>query len=181
MRRADDGSERWREGPGPDLLTGFDHAGERLAAVLADTQRRLLLANDGKTPANHRIADIRVHTQYRQDYATTAEKHSIIEAAENVLDETLLVNEPEAEARFEEALAAMQVEEERIFICVVLGNHLDLVYWNWRYGYSVSTCTSRHGRVLFATDLDRRRVASPALAARRYGETVIAVSKRNRR
>ena len=56
-----------------------------------------------------------------------------------MLEETLLVNEPEAEARFEEALAAMQVEEERIFVCVLLGNHLDLVYWNWRYGYSIST------------------------------------------
>ena len=98
-----------------------------------------------------------------------------------MLEETLLVNEPEAEARFEEALAAMQVEEERIFVCVLLGNHLDLVYWNWRYGYSISTCTSRHGRALFATDLDRRRVASPALAPTRYGEAVIAVSKTNRR
>ena len=75
----------------------------------------------------------------------------------------------------------MQMEEERVFVCVLLGNHRDLVYWNWRYGYSLATFTSARGRAVFATDLDQRCIASPALARSRYGAAITAVAKTNPR
>ena len=167
----------------PDLLTGFNDAGERLGAVLVDAQRRLVLAEGGEDEAlaNPRIGDVRIHTQYRQDYARRAEKRSIVDAAEAVLDETLYVKDPEADARFEEALSALQVEEERIFVCVLLGSHWDLVYWNWRYGYSVARFTNDRGRASFATDLEHRSIASPALARTCYGGAIISVASTNPR
>ena len=116
-----------------------------------------------------------------QDYARRAEKGTIVDAAENVLDETLLVKEPEADARFEEALAALQIEEERIFVCVLLGNHWDLVYWNWRYRYSVARFTNDRGRASFAADLEHRSIASPALARTCYGGAIISVASTNPR
>ena len=170
------------DGPGPDMLRGYKDAGAAFAAVLTDAERRLIMAPDALFGFNARFGDIRVHTQYRQDYADPKEKERIIRTADHMLAQTVLVkNPPSAQDRFEEALAAMRIEDERVFVCTILGSVWDFVYWNWRYGYTLDSQSTATGMKRFTTDLRYRRVASPALAKQRYGEAVLRTADNNGR
>ena len=145
------------DGPGPDMLRGYKDAGAAFAAVLTDAERRLIMAPDALFGLKARFTDIRVHTQYRQDYADPKEKERIIRAADHMLVRTVLVeNPPSAQDRFKEALAAMRLEDERVFVCTILGSVWDFVYWNWRYGYTLDSQSKGAGKKRFTTDLRGR-------------------------
>ena len=103
-------------------------------------------------------------------------------AARAVLDATLQDKDAEPNARSAEALAAHRLEEERVFVAAILGATRDVVYWNWRYGYTVKSYESRTTpeRQRFNTDLTKRPLAGE-LAGQRYGELVTHVSEHNPR
>ena len=75
----------------------------------------------------------------------------------------------------------MRVEDERVFVCTILGSVWDFVYWNWDYGYTLDSQSKGAGRKRFTTDLRYRRVVSPALAKQRYGEAVLRTAENNPR
>ena len=158
------------EGPAPDLLQGWRDAGLWLTYVMGDAEKRLTL--EGGAEVQSRFGDIRMHTQCKRDYADRAEKQAVMNAAEDVLNATLENRTKEGSDRFEEALQAMKVEEERVFVCIILGNIYHFVYWNWRYGYTMNARPKVEGATRFTRDVDRRRVASPELATVRYGSAV---------
>ncbi len=170
MRSHDD------NGPEPDLLAGYKDAGARLARVLADAEKRLLEAHRDGAPAKARLRDCRVHTQCRQDYARRSDKERIINAATRVLDETYDAGDEESRSRFQEALLVLEREDERVFVCTLLGNVHDLVYWDWEWAYTVNARSRAPGRNVFTADVERRAVASPGLAVRRYGQPVVAAA-----
>ena len=160
----------------PDGLQGYDNAAEDFGRVLQDAERRmkaLQYTHDGGWPA--RIVEIRLHPQPRKDYQDPKEKSRIVQAAEEVLNATVECTareDPVGQERFEEALSAMRMEDEQVFVLAVLGNVHHLIYWNWRYGYAVKgpalDCNDRQ----FRNDVDLRLVASPELARTRYGSIV---------
>ena len=161
------------------MLTGYDNAGESLDAVLRDAERRLLLAGErtcGNLTAPARLGDVSVHTQYRSTYADPHEKRRIVRACEQVLNKTLCVEEEEAQVRFQEALAAMTQEDERIFVVVLTGNVWDFVYWNWSHGYTLDAWEKNAGWKRFRNDAKRRKVAAPSLAQAAYGNAVVRVT-----
>lgn len=63
------------------------------------------------------------------------------------------------------------------------GIERDLVYWNWRYGYTLvaKPIADAEERAVFNGDIGRRRVAAPELAGARYGALVTDVSTSNER
>ena len=85
--------------------------------------------------------------------------------------------------RFEEALAILRREEERVFVAAVLGATQDVMYWNWTYGYTVTSGYKNRSeeRRRFTADLGRHRLAAPVLARHRYGTLVTDVSINNPR
>ena len=58
-----------------------------------------------------------------------------------------------------------------MFVTILLGATRDVVYWNWRYGYTLIAKPIAKGRerALFNADIGRRRIAAPELARARYG------------
>ena len=66
---------------------------------------------------------------------------------------------------------------------MLLGATRDLVYWNWRYGYTLIAEHKAKGqqRARFNTDVGRRRLAAPQLAQGRYGELVTDVASSENR
>lgn len=121
----------------------------------------------------------------RQTYANPREKSRIVQSATRVLEESEFEKDSDAQQRFDEALAALRREEERVFVAVLLGGSRDIVYWNWLYGYTVVSRKlekgSNRARFNFNADLGQRRVAAPELARARYGTLVTDVSKSNER
>lgn len=182
MRRdPDDGPPNGADEPGPELLRGYRHAGLQLEEVLEDAIHRLMGAPKCSCGWGSKFADIRMHTQYRQDYADTREKDRILQAADGVLRACAERNDAEGVQRFDEALAVLRMEGERIFVVTLLGCTWDLVYWNWEYGYTVDAANRTAGRGVFRRDVAYRRVASPALASRRYGGAVLGTATNNLR
>ena len=61
---------------------------------------------------------------------------------------------------------------------VLLGATRDLVYWNWRYGYTLIANRIAEGqeRARFNADVGRRRIAAPELSRARYGKLVTDVT-----
>ena len=162
----------------PDLLRGWHEAGPRLTEILEDAESRARFHPETLFGTVNRFGDVRVHTQVRQTYADPHEKSRIVVAANRILDDTLESKEAEREQRFWEALAALRREEERVFVTVFLGATRDLVYWNWRYGYTLiaDPIAEGEGRARFNSDVGRRRIAAPELARTRYGELVTDVA-----
>ena len=163
----------------PDMLTGYDNAGESFSAVLRDAERRLLLAGERNyrnlmVPA--KLGDVELHTQHRSTYAEPKEKQRIVRAAEQVLQETVLDEEPEAKVRFAEALAAMRQEDERIFVVTLTGNICDFVYWNWHHGYTLDAWGRSKEWKRFRADARRRKIAAPELARAAYGDAIVQLS-----
>ena len=167
----------------PDLLRGWDGAGSALGTLLKDAESRVILHPDTKIGTRNRYHDIRIHTQYRQTYADPHEKTRIIKTSSAILDATAETKDEELVKHFEEALAALRHEEERVFVAAVLGATRDLVYWNWRYGYTVNAAWNLNNaeRRRFRTDVERRLLAAPELARHRYGRLVTDVSRTNPR
>ena len=167
----------------PDLLRGWREAGSGLERVLKDAESRAVFHPDTVFGTVNRFADVRVHTQVRQTYVDSREKSRIVEAATRILEQALDDKEPVREQRFDEALSVLRREEERVFVTVLLGATRDLVYWNWRYGYTLvaDPVANREDRVRFHADMGRRRVAAPELARGRYGALVTDVSSSNER
>ena len=163
----------------PDLLSGWRGAGRDFTAMLRDAENRVAFHPETMFGTSSRLGDIRLHTQVRRTYADPNEKARIVRAAGGILDATYDDKTPEGSARSAEALAAMRLEDERVFVAAILGATRDLVYWNWRYGYTVKSYESRGTpeRQRFNTDLTKRRLAAPELAQQRYGELVTHVSK----
>lgn len=181
MRRdPDDQAPGGTDGPGPELLRGYRHAGLRLEEVLRDATRRLVGAPECACGSATKFADIRMHTQYRRDYAEPQEKDRILQAADGVLRACAERTDADGVQRFDEALAVLRAEGERIFVVTLLGCSWDLVYWNWEYGYTIDAANRCSGRGAFRRDVTYRRVASPALAVRRYGAAVLGVGTDNR-
>ncbi len=161
------------------MLTGYDNAGESFGAVLRDAERRLLLAGERNyrnlvVPA--RLTDLEVHTQHRSTYAEPKDKQRIVRAADQILQETVLDDEPEAKLRFDEALAVMEQEDERIFVVTLTGNIWDFVYWEWRHGYTIDAWERSTEWKRFHRDVRRRKVAAPELARAAYGDAIMNVS-----
>ena len=167
----------------PDLLRGWDGAGRALATLIEDAESRVVLHPTTKIGTRNRYHDIRIHTQDRQTYADPHEKTRIIKTSSAILDATAETTDEELTKRFEEALAALRLEEERVFVAAVLGATRDLVYWNWRYGYTVNAAWNLNNaeRRRFGTDVERRLLAAPELARHRYGRLVTDVSSTNPR
>ncbi len=179
FREDDDPPLHDRRSPIPDLLRGWNEAGARLTEILADAESRARFHPETLFGTGNRFTDVRIHTQVRQTYANPQEKSRIVRATTRVLDETVEIKEPEPEQRFYEALAALRQEEERVFVTVLLGATRDLIYWNWRYGYTLIANPIADGeeRARFNADIGRRRVAAPELAKSRYGKLVTGVGK----
>ena len=149
--------------------------------MLGDAERRLLLAGErthGNLIVPARLGDVTVHTQHRSTYADPHEKQRIVRAAEQVLQKTLFDDEPEAQLRFQEALAAMTQEDEPIFVVILTGNIWDFVYWNWTHGYTLDAWKRGDGWKRFRSDAKRRRVAAPSLARAAYGDSIVRVAPR---
>ena len=161
----------WNDGTAPDRLRGYRKAGERLSEVMTDAEHRLILAPE--TFKVKRFGDIQIHTQARQDYANRLEKSRIMAGALQILNETLTVKDPTSIARFQEAIAALRNEEERIFVVVLTGTPWTFVYWNWRYGYALDGVGRNLEQRVFHKDVRQHRVASPELARQRYGSAVV--------
>ena len=169
--------------PIPDLLRGWCDAGPCLTAMLKDAESRAKFHPDTLFGTNNRFGDIRIHTQLRQTYANPREKMQIVRMATRILDDTVSDKEPTRQERFYEALATLRREEERVVVAVLLGATRDLVYWNWRYGYTLigRPIAEAGERAVFDGDIGRRRVAAPEFARARYGELVTDVSPSNER
>ena len=166
-------------GPKPDMLTGYDKAGSCFEAVLRDAEKRLLLAGErtnGNLVVPARVGDVTLHTQHRATYADPTEKERIVEAAYQILQKTARNDKPEAQLRFQEALAAMTHEEERVFIVIVTSNVRDFVYWNWEHGYTLDSWRRGNGWKRFRTDTWRRKVAAPNAARAAYREAIVRVT-----
>ena len=163
--------------PIPDLLRDWHEAGPRLTEILKDAESRARFHPDTPFCTVNRFSDVRVHTQVRQTYADPHEKSRIVLAATRILKHTVEAKGPVEDQRFYEALSALRREEERVFVTVLLGATRDLVYWNWRYGYTLigrATADDRE-RARFRADVGRRRIAAPELSRARYGELVTDV------
>lgn len=114
-----------------------------------------------------------MHTQYRKQYASRAERQRIVQATSKVLDATVVdTTDPTMNECFEEALAALRAAEERVFVAVFRGNIWSLVFWDWRFAYAIDEWNASRGRRRFRRDWKSRRVASPARAAQRYGGAI---------
>ena len=164
----------------PDSLQGYENAGERFAQVLQDAERRIksLAYLENTYPA--RMGGIRLHAQTNKDYENPDEKTAVMDAAERVLIETLDCKEdkdPIGHQRFKEALSTMKMEEEEVFVVVVLGNTQNLVYWNWDYAYAIWGAGANVDDGPFRLDVDQRQVASPTLAKSRYGSMLVDPQK----
>ena len=159
------------EDPAPDLLAGYHDAGQALEAAIRQARSILTLAPGVGPPA--RFRDLGVHTQYRKQYASRAERQRILQATSTVLDETVFdTTDPEKNQRFDEALAALREVEESVFVAVFRGNIWSLVFWDWRFAYAIDEWNASRGRRRFRRDWKARRVASPAGAAQRYGGAI---------
>ena len=176
----------------PDLLTGYAEAGRELTWALRDAERRIKQEQYEDHRFAPRMGDVRLHIQYRQQYRDPRDKARIIRAADRVLNETLkdsIAKREPAASRFNEALAAMAAEDERIFVLVLIGNICHLVYWNWNFGYSIHgpygdgdspDIQTLHGPSRspgiddskFVRAVNRRSVACPELARHAYGNLV---------
>ena len=172
--------EKHINGVTPDSLRGYENAGERFAQVLQDAERRIksLAYLENTYPA--RMGGIRLHAQTNKDYENPDEKTAVMDAAEGVLIETFDSKEdkdPIAHQRFEEALSTMKMEEEEVFVVVVLGNTQNLVYWNWDYAYAIWGAGANVDDGPFRLDVDKRQVASPTLAKSRYGSMLVNPQK----
>ena len=165
----------------PDLLRGWDDAGPRLTAILENAESRAKFHPDTLFGTSNRFGDVRMHIQVRQTYANPHEKARIVKAATRILDETVFDKEPTQQEPFYEALSALRREEERVFVAVLLGATRDLVYWNWRYGYTLIGRPIAYAdeRAVFDGDIGRWRVAAPELARARHGKLVTDVSPSN--
>ena len=85
---------------------------------------------------------------------------------------------PIDDARWHEAMATLEKEDERVFVAVILGTPRNFVYWNWRFAYSVENDALGKVHEQFASDVARRTVADAEHAAARYGtERVIVDTK----
>lgn len=94
-----------------------------------------------------------------------------MKAASRLLDDCLLADTRTAEetARWDEAMAMLEREDERVFVTVVTASPVHLVYWNWRFAYSVPAKSGRRKTQRFLRDVERRNVANAENATRRYG------------
>lgn len=174
FREDDDPPRHDLRTPGPDLLRGWDEAGKNLTAILKDAEARLKLHPDTLLGTSNRFRDIRVHLQVRQTYGNPDEKRRIVNTATRILEQTEGAENPIQKQRFDEALAVLAREEERVFVAVLLGATRDLVYWNWRYGYTLvgDQLAEREARAGFNRDVGKRRLAAPRFARDRYGDLV---------
>ena len=165
-----------RGNPAPDLLTGYREAGAGLDHARRDAEHRLLLAPDSRW--GRRFGDVEVHTQCRIDYADRYDKARIVRAATSILNRLVDRHKTSAEAaRYGEALTTLRHEEERVFVAVFLGNVWHLAYWDWTYAYTIDAQRATPGRRRFEWDLRYRRIATPELAAERYGNALVRSSR----
>lgn len=168
----------------PDLLHGFDEAPAGVQHVLRDAVSRLEREQIEPVPggpSSGRIGDVRIHTQARVQYAESGEKKRIVGYAESVLDALLekhggVPHGPHGggfcDPRWDDALATLEKEGERVFVAVVLAIPYDLVYWDWRFAYTVANRPLGRPLKRLRRDLRRRRVAHRDYAVQRYGAAV---------
>lgn len=159
----------------PDMLDGAKDAGKMLDRALKDAAARLQRwENEDDTERfPTKMGDIRVHTQPRKQYADADEKSAVMHDAERILEETLddaMEGKSPARDRFDEALAVLATEEERVFVVVITGNQWNPVYWDGAFGYAVPGLARGRDDSVFAHDAERHRVASPELADITYAE-----------
>lgn len=159
----------------PDLVHGFKEAPAGVQHVLRDATERLerrALDRKAGIESCGRIIDIRIHTQAARQHRSAKEKRRVENAATDVLDECLIASKgtPAEEARWAEAMSALEKEDERVFVAVVIATPVHLVYWNWRFAYSVPADNSRRETRRFRDDVEKRKVANAENASRRYGK-----------
>lgn len=159
----------------PDLLHGFDEAPAGIQHVFRDAVERLEREKIDELPGLDscgRIDDIRIHTQAARQYRNDKEKRRIAKAASRILDDCMIADtgSPEEKARWKEAIAALEKEDERVFVTVVTGAPIHLVYWDWKYAYSVPARSERRKTRRFLRDIKRGQVANAENARRRYGK-----------
>ena len=180
-------SEEWRDSDDPapprgdldkatpDLLHGFDNAPAGLQHVLRDAVKRLeaMTIMHGAVACG-RISDIRIHVQPLVQYADRNEKSYIKNAATRLLDEYVGEDGMKpTDARWDEAMATLQKEDERVFVAIVMGTPRHLVYWNWKFAYSVDNNVRTRRSRLFRRDAAKRHVASAEHARKRYGADAV--------
>lgn len=174
MNKEDD----WGDYPKPNGVTGYENAGSGLKRVLADAERRVT-ATDAPEPVQ-RITDILVHIQPATNYENAEAKEAIMEASMLVLEAMPAAADmtPEQRARWNEAMAALRAEEERVFVVVITSNVGTLVYWNWDFAYRTGNAYSDAAKNPVVDDAMRRSVASPEKARRAYGTEVDEIGGR---
>ena len=155
-----------------DLIEGSEQNWRR---VIADAQTR--------AKARFGDWDTTVHTQWAHDEATVDHKcvEAAIESHRRLVDRLAAAERNgrrkralALRAQIEETAAVIDESLSSVVVATVRAGNLRLVYWNWRYVYTVrETPETELGQ--FSADLEAHWLSHPADAVRAYGPEIVNV------